>query len=663
MLIIAEKPKVAEKIARFLDSNAKKEYENKVPYYVISVGGKRAFVASAVGHVYSLREKQKSSKIPAFDVEWAPIYEVSRNAAYVKGYVKNIQKLAKKVDVVVSACDYDIEGSLIGYNAIRFAAGKKSGKRMKFSALTKNDIVSAFKNMGELDYNNALAGETRHILDWYWGINLSRALMSAIRKAGMYKILSIGRVQGPALDILVKREKEIASFVPKPYWTLHIEANSVKYAHENGKFWDEASANSAYERTDKKGIVEEVKKKMFKVAPPPPFDLTSLQIEAYGAYKMSPKEVLQLAQNLYENSYISYPRTSSQKLPASLGLKNILQKLSKIKQYKEIAEDLLKNNKTKPNEGKKTDPAHPAIHPTGIYGKMSEREEKLYDLIVRRFIACFCKPAIKESTTAALRMGKEKYIGNGMHIKEPGWIRAYGRYYKQDEAVLPELKKGDKFKADSIKKEKKMTQPPKRYTPTSLVKVLEKKNLGTKATRATIIDTLFKRDYLNAKSIQVTNLGMAVHDVLEKYCPAILDEKLTRSFEEKVAKIQEGKLNEEDVLKKARDILTEIIREFGKNEGKIGEGLLRAFKKSEEKRNFIMKCDKCGGDLVVKRTRDGRIFIGCTGYPNCRNAYPIPSSVKKVTFVKKCGECGGPIVKYRIGKKTVERCLNVSCPN
>ncbi|MEM3364284.1 MAG: DNA topoisomerase I [Candidatus Micrarchaeia archaeon] len=662
LVIIAEKPKVAEKIARFLDDKARKKSEHKIPYYELERDGKKIYVVSAVGHLFSLKEKGGNRRVPEFDIGWVPAYEASKASAHTKDYITTIEKVAKKADVIVSACDYDVEGSLIGFNAIRFSAKRTSGKRMKFSALTKEDIVSAYENMGELDYNNAYAGEARHFLDWYWGINLSRLLMDAIRKAGAYKVLSIGRVQGPTLDILVKREREIAGFKPVPYWEVAVEKDKIKYLHEKEKFWDEKEADAVLSATSKEGIVEEVTKKMFKVAPPAPFDLTSLQVEAYRAYKMSPKEVLQYSQNLYENSYISYPRTSSQKLPLSLNLKGILEKMSKIDEYRKDAQFLLEEGMLKPHEGEKSDAAHPAIHPTGIYGKMSEQEKKLYDLIARRFIACFGEWAVKESTTVRLKMGNERYKGQGIVIKKPGWIGLYGKYYTADEERLPELNKGQKFVADKITKDRKETKPPARYTATSLVKVLEKKNLGTKATRATIIDTLFKRDYVREKSMRVTSLGMAVHDALMKYSPEILDEHLTEQFEDKVEKIQEGKEKEEKVLAEARDVLSKIIDEFKKNEYSIGKELLSALRQSERSKGFLMKCEQCGKEITIKTTKDKRIFIGCTGWPNCKVAYPIPFGVHKVSFVKKCEECGAPVIKYIINKRVVVRCANPKCP-
>ena len=661
-MIIAEKPKVAEKIATFLGDNVKRKNIKGISYYETTYGNDKLIVVSAVGHIYSLEQKSKGYAIPVFDIEWVPAYQSNKQAAYTKDYIDLISKLSDDCDMFVSACDYDVEGSLIGYNAIRFAAGSDTGMRMKFSALTKSDIVSAYENMTELDYSNAIAGETRHMLDWFWGINISRALSQCARNAGLRKNLSIGRVQGPSLDILVKREKEIQKFVSKPYWQLFAEYKKVQFVHEKEKFWDEKEAETALKNSDKKGKVESLQVNEFKVAPPVPFDLTSLQIEAYRVHRFAPKDVLALTQTLYESSMISYPRTSSQQYPPSIDLKSIIQKLSNNHLYSKEANFLIQNNKYKPNNGKKSDPAHPAIHPTGIQVNVGEREKKLYDLIVRRFLACFGDPAVKQSTKAVLKLGNEKYIGKGIVVLTPGWIELYGKYYSPEEEMLPKLKENQEIIVDKLSKEEKKTQPPKRYTATSLIKELEKYNLGTKATRATIIDILFQREYVKSKSIEVSLLGMAVHETLSKYCKDILDENLTREFEEKVEKIQENKEKEENVVNDAKKIILKIIDDFKKNSDNIGKELRTAYYQSERMENYVMPCNLCKtGNLIVRPTRDKRIFIGCSNYPNCKNAYPLPSTIKKATFVEKCPKCGWPIMTYILSKRKVVKCANPKC--
>ncbi|MDD5172517.1 MAG: DNA topoisomerase, partial [Candidatus ainarchaeum sp.] len=291
-LIVAEKPRVAEKIAMAIGDSVHKKAHNGVYYYEATHKGKEIVVAPAVGHVYTLVEKEKSHGYPVFDIEWVPSHQASKEAAYTKGYVELIQKLGKKADTFVSACDYDIEGSTIAYNVFRFATTIREGRRMKFSALTKEDLCSAYEERGEFDYNNAYAGETRHIVDWFYGINLSRALMAALHRVHGYKVLSIGRVQGPALSLIADLEKEIRAFVPVPYWELTVKIKDVEFTHKAGRFTEEAKAQDSLERTKDRGTVTNVDIKEQEVPAQPNFDLTSLQVEAYRLFGYSPSRTL-----------------------------------------------------------------------------------------------------------------------------------------------------------------------------------------------------------------------------------------------------------------------------------------------------------------------------------------------------------------------------------
>ena len=327
-LIVAEKPSVAEKIAMAIGEKVEKKHHNGVSYYEAVRDGKQLMIAPAVGHVYTLVEKEKSRGYPVFDIEWVPAYRASKAAAYTKGYVELIQKLGRKADVFVSACDYDIEGSTIAYNVFRFATALREGRRMKFSALTKSDLVTAYETRGDFDYNNAYAGETRHILDWYYGINLSRALMGALRAAARYRVLSIGRVQGPALGVLSSLERDIRAFVPVPYWELTLHLKDIEFMHTRGRFREEGEADASLARTADRAAIKSVDRKEQVIPPMPCFDLTSLQLEAYKFFKYSPSRTLELSQTLYEASLITYPRTSSQKIPPSINLQRIISDLA-----------------------------------------------------------------------------------------------------------------------------------------------------------------------------------------------------------------------------------------------------------------------------------------------------------------------------------------------
>jgi DNA topoisomerase I len=662
-IVICEKPKVAEKIAYALGrGSAIKKALYSVPYYEVERDGEKLVVVSAVGHLFTLRQKEGERQQPAFNIEWAPTYEVEKGSDYSKNYLNTIEKLSPGADEYVCACDFDVEGSLIGYNIIRFAGDLSKGSRMKFSALTPPELEEAFVSRGPLDSGNALAGEARHMLDWFYGINLSRALMASMRSAGAHQIMSIGRVQGPALAILAKKEKAISSFVSSPYWELSCEAKGVRFESSHGRYLKKEEAQTALAASGSPGAVQKVEKREYLQAPPPPFDLTSLQVEAYRAFGFAPALTLELAQTLYEASLISYPRTSSQKLPARLNLKRIIESLSKVQDYRKPAEMLLAQGRTVPLEGKKDDPAHPAIHPTGLYRQMGERETKLYDLIVKRFLSCFGVPAKREASKVEVLAGAEKYFAAGNRTVEQGWFDIYAPYVKLEETTLPAFSEGETVQVSGFNIEEKKTQPPKRYTPASIVSELEKLGLGTKATRATIMETLFKRGYLEGTSIKVTPFGMAVFDGLSSMAPEILDAELTRGIEEEMEKIQDGE-NEKKAIDDGKRVLETILRKFEGHEREIGMGLLSGLKRKEMGESLLGKCIKCGkGDLRIIRSRLGKQFVGCSSYPDCNSTYPLPQNAKIVPLNKACEKCGTPMIRVvRKARKPFEMCLDPSC--
>ncbi|MBT4538685.1 DNA topoisomerase I, partial [Candidatus Woesearchaeota archaeon] len=223
-LIITEKPSSARKVAAALaDTKPVAKKFKSVPYFELKHKDKEIIVTSAVGHLYGLVEINKNGwTYPVFNIDWAPSYLNSKQD-YGKDYIAAIEKLTKKADEFTIACDYDVEGEVIGLNVVRFACKKKDANRMKFSTLTKGDLVKSYETkMHHLDWGQAYAGETRHKLDWFYGINLSRALTASVKAAGSFKVMSAGRVQGPALKLLVDKEKEIQAFVPEPFWEISL---------------------------------------------------------------------------------------------------------------------------------------------------------------------------------------------------------------------------------------------------------------------------------------------------------------------------------------------------------------------------------------------------------------------------------------------------------
>jgi len=483
ILIITEKPQAALKIATALAEKTPKKYlESGVPFYELTRDSNKIIVASAVGHLFNLNYKKGQTGWPIFNIEWIPAHQ--KKASFTKNYYNLLRKLTKRAKQIIIATDYDNEGEVIGWNVLRFIFKKEDAKRMKYSTLTKTELVKSYENLlPTLDWGQAYAGETRHKIDWFYGINLSRALMSAIKTTGSFKILSIGRVQGPTLKIIVDREKEILDFKSQNYWQIFAnidwEKSGIPKPEKDCEFKHTKDIFNKEELKEFEDIKEAeaiTKTKEEHLSPPPPFDLTSLQRESYRIYRISPSNTLKIAQSLYLNGLISYPRTSSQKIPKEIEPLKILKKLSS-----KFPEVKYANKKT-PTEGKKSDPAHPSIYPTGeVISTINEQENKIHNLIVKRFISCFCPDTITENKKIILTSeNNKKFTASALQIKEEGWTKVYQIELKQKK--LPNV--NGNVKIDKIYYKEKETQPKKRYTPASLITTLEKKNLGTKSTRS-----------------------------------------------------------------------------------------------------------------------------------------------------------------------------------
>ncbi len=671
-LIIAEKPSVASRLALSLgDGQPRRESFNGVSYYEVKKGDDSIFIVAAAGHLFTIRQKAQTRELPVFDIEWIASYKVNDSSYFTKKYLDTIEQIGKRCTVFINACDYDIEGTVIGTNIIKFVTNgdvnsnvdPKNVQRMRFSTTTREDLLNAYANLNPFDSNYFEAGETRHKLDWMWGINLSRALIRAISSVGIKKILSIGRVQGPTLSILAQREKEIGEFKPQDFWRLLILYSGIEFENKLGNIFDKAEAERILEKV-KKGevIVKSMERKESTLRPYPPFDLTSLQLEASRVFGIDPSKTLAIAQSLYERSYISYPRTTSQKLPYALNLPRIIGALAKAESYRGLAEKLITEKRFRPAEGAKEDDAHPAIHPTEeLAKKLTPEEEKVYDMITRRFLACFADYATIENAKITLDASGEVYAADGSTVKNRGWLDFYG-YYRPREATLPDMGVNAPIKPEKIYSKKGVTEPPKRYSKASLIALLERKDLGTKATRAEIIDTLFKREYVKGSRLEVTGLGMSVYTALSQYCGDILDEELTRKLESDMENITKGAAKEETVVKEGEDIIRKAISDFKKNEKGIGDALTKGMKDSVLA-SSLGACTKDGGMLVIKRSGTGKNFVGCSNWPACNNTYPLPQGAAIVPTGKACDQCHTPIVKiFRRGKRPFTMDLDPNCP-
>ena len=679
-LIITEKPDAAQRIASALDAQgkAKKMEHNGVPYYVAK-RDKEIIVVPALGHLYTVAEERSGrNHYPVFSFKWVPRYVAERGAKQIRTWLETISKLANDADMFIDACDYDIEGSIIGYCLLKYACTNKEGisKRMKYSTLTKEELEKSYAEMlPHLDFALIEAGRTRHEVDWLYGINLSRALTIAARDwSGKYATLSTGRVQGPTLRFFVAREKAIRCFVPTPYWSIKAEAEIAGSIFEAGYekkiIETKMEANTIVDACKgKNGETEKIDVKKFQQLPPMPFDLGALQSDAYGLFGYTPMRTSNIAQRLYLDALISYPRTSSQKLPPAINYEAILKNLNKVSEYKKLTAGLLAETELKPNEGRKEDSAHPAIYPTG---NLSERvldnsERNIWDLVVRRFMAVFGEPAIRQSIKVCINVNEHQFYLRGRQTLKKGWLQFYEPYVRSEEVLLPQIEEGQAISIKKVSLEDKFTKPPSRYNPGSLLKKMEKAEIGTKATRAAIIQTLYDRKYARDERIVVTDLGFEVVEVLKKYCPTVVSKKLTKELEEKMNKIQTNGEKRENVLLDAVEILKPVAEELKNKEKIIGEQLSNAIKKAGLEERTIGICPICnaGNLMIIYSRKTGKRFIGCTNYFKglCRASFPLPQKGTVKPLGKNCRRCGWPTVQVRMqGKYPWTLCFNPKCP-
>lgn len=712
VIILAEKPDAMAHIAKALSEKGlkKKKSSFNVDYYEFLRKGKKHIVIAAVGHLFNLKQKSKGWGYPIFDVQWIPSFKAMKKSFFSEKYFKTIEEIVNnnsKNTKYVSGCDFDNEGSTIAYNVLRFICNVNDAKRMKFSTLTKPDLIKAYEEASQhLDWQNIECGLARHELDFYYGINTTRALILSIKKSSpRFAILSAGRVQGPTLVLLANKEKEIMKFKPKPYWQMElyllINGKKIIAEYEKKRIWDKKTAEKIFSSCkNKPAKVADVVKKEYKQNPPIPFNITSLQTEAYRLFGYSPQQTLSIAQALYTRAYLSYPRTSSEKLPTQIGYEKIINSLSKIKKYNSLCKKLLSLEQLKPTEGKRTDPAHEAIHPTiETPKKLTGPQQKIYDLVSRRFFSVFGEAALRESMKITIDVNKHKFLLTGRRTLKKNWMEFYGPYAKFDEVVLPDLKKGDKISVKDLKLLSKETSPPPRYSQASIIKEMEKRGLGTRATRAAILQTLYDRNYTEGKSIKVTELGLKVADVLKKYVPDLVDEKLTKKFEKYLEKIFEEKIKKKKVLEKAKKELIKIFKDFKKNEEKIGKELGKAIIKTQEETNTLGIC-KCGGKLkILFSPFTKKKFVGCSNYskckkcgftkkackckcsicskekgkckcswkekkwfPSCQTGYPLPHNASFQKIDKICEKCKTPTIQViRKGKRPFRMCLDPNC--
>ena len=683
-LVICEKPLAAKRISEILGSKKmiKREPASGVVMFdIITNKGERFIVCSALGHLYSLFPVEKNRKnYPVYEVTWSPRHSATvREKRRITQTLKAIENISKAATGFIHACDYDLEGELIGYNILQYACNNKYevSKRAKFSSLTNSEINHSFNNLQDTNMRIADAAKARHLTDFIFGINLSRALvncLNASNQSKQYHNLTIGRVQGPTLGFIVNREIKIRSHIPDPLWHISgkfdngcstFKANLISAVHKSSDI--EKILTSCQNET---GVISQIVQRNNKLGPPTPFNLTNLQKEAYRIFKMPPITTLFVAESLYLAGLISYPRTSSQKLPSSIGYKQILDQLrtNHFKHDEDIIKDLLKRKYLVPYQGNEEDPAHPAIYPTGVKEKkLNLLQRRILDLIIRRFLSTFGNNAIINFSEVSINVNGHQFNAKGDKIIKYGWILIYDPYFTFKDSYLPELKIGESLRVSEVTVMDDFTKPPARYNQVSLLDKMESEFIGTKSTRAEIINLLIKRKYITQDKVvlEPTELGLTIFDTMKKFASEIVSTKLTNFLEDSIKSIEDGELNINDLRKYLEKSLESPLNKIKKNQFTIGDEIKNVLVNSENGM-AIGKCPKCEhGEMILIRSRhSNKRFIACSNYQTTGcNAI---ASVPQKGFIKKNNtycSCGWPVLSVIFAtKKSWRICVNRYCP-
>ncbi len=611
----------------------------------------------------------KGWKVPSLPyLVWAPIEKLPAE----KGIIRSLKNLAKKADSVVIGTDFDREGELIGSDAlrqIRQVAPDVPVSRARYSAFTKGEIDHAFANLVSLDQDLADAGESRQYIDLIWGAVLTRYLTMA-RYGGFGNVRSAGRVQTPTLALVVARERERLAFVPEDYWVISGEASHegsdpFKLTHATARFKDQTLADAAFAkvRDARTATVVNVERKSRKQRPPAPFNTTSLQAAA-ASEGITPARTMRLAESLYMDGLISYPRVDNTVYPSSLDLKGVVKMLEGVPQFAPVAQQLLKQPKLTATRGKQETTDHPPIYPTGVADpdKLQPAEWKLYNLVARRFLATLMDAAEIEGTKVSFDVNGEPFNATGNVLAYPGFRAIYPYGLRKDEQ-LPALSQGDVCDVTDMHLDAKQTEPPARYSQGKLIQEMERLGLGTKSTRASIIERLYNVKYLKNDPIEPSQLGMAVIDALTQYAPHITSPDMTAELEGDMTKVSEGHETQDQVVKLSRALLASMMDDLIDHKDDLGEAIADAVTADAK----VGVCPKCGKDLVMKSSAKTRgSFIGCMGWPDCDVTYPVPSNVKVEPIEGEagvCPECGAPRIKCKpFRSKAYEVCVNPACP-
>ncbi len=685
-VVIVESPAKAKSIGKFL--------------------GRNYSVKASMGHVRDLPKSQFGVDIEA---DFAPKYITIRGKGDI---IKELKSAVKKADRVLLAADPDREGEAIAWH-LQHILGIKDTEpcRIEFNEITKTAIQKAVKQPRLINQDLVNAQQARRILDRLVGYNLSPLLWRKVKKG-----LSAGRVQSVAVRMIVDREEEINAFVPEEYWSLTaklakhgqgtFDAKLNKY---QGKKLEVKSEQQMKEvLADLKGtdfVVNKITRKEKLRYPAAPFTTSLLQQEASRKLNFTSRKTMVVAQQLYEGleigsegitGLVTYIRTDSQRVSETAkeeARQFILERFGPSYVPKEV-----KQNTKKKKDGKIQD-AHEAIRPTYVHldpasikQYLTNDQYKLYKLIWSRFVASQMAAAVINTTSLDIKAGSYNFRATGSTIKFPGFMQVYiegtdDADAKETEGILPELNEGDKLNLKKLDPKQHFTQPPPRYTDATLVKALEEQGIGRPSTYAPIVETIQKRGYVvrENKQFYPTELGAIVVDLLKKYFPDIINVEFTAELEDKLDKIGEGGVDWVNVLKEfyvpfdqtlkaaeeaigkveiEDEVTDEICEQCGRNLvvkfGRYGKFLAcPGFPDCRFTKPLLeptgVKCPNCDGDIVLRRSKKGRKFYGCSNYPECEFiSWDLPVE-------EKCPKCGSLMVQKRSRGQQYVKCTNEQC--
>ncbi len=639
-LIIAEKHIAAKRIASILTQDRTKQVRvSGVDTYESGTGEDRMVFIGLSGHIVKLdfpKAYNNWQKVEAKELVDAQVITTSTQVKIVSA----LKKLGKEATKATIATDYDREGELIGVEAVDILKSINPDiefDRVHYSAITPKEIHDAFENPSGIDFNLAYAGHSRQVIDLVWGASLTRYISLAAGRLGNM-FLSVGRVQSPTLALIVEREKERDAFVSRKYWELSASLQTKKgevfqVEHKTSRFWEKEQVENILRTLKDSATVSDITTSTKTDKQPTPFNTTEF-ISAASTMGYTASSAMNIAESLYMNGFISYPRTDNTVYPESIDLREQIEIFAK-GPFREYAEKLLAKKELVPTRGKKETTDHPPIYPASLAKKseLNEQEWKLYELVVRRFFATFAEPAEWETIKARFDITGEEFKANGARLVNAGW-RWYYPYNAPEDRLLPALNEGDELAVLNKDVAEKDTQPPGRYGQGRLIKIMEELGLGTKATRHEIISKLYSRAYIHGNPLQPTKTAFAVVESLERFAPTISKPDMTSKLEEDMDRIAEGNIPEDEVLRESRDMLFSVFKDLEENKENISESLRIGLREDK----IIGICPKCGSKLMVMRSKKGSRFIGCEGYPECNFSLPLPRGGKVIVTEKTCDQ-------------------------